>query len=79
MLVHPAITTALGCCELTGITPGCNANRSVKLLPFTGMPAILVALREPPDCVSAVCTWLGESVTVTLSLCDSTVMAMSTR
>ena len=39
VLATPLITTAFGCAELTGTTPGLSASRSVKLRPLSGMAA----------------------------------------
>ena len=50
-MVQPDITTALGCEELAGTTPGCMASRSVKLRPFSGTAVIFFTVIRSPDCV----------------------------
>ena len=64
MALQPDITTALGCCELAGITPGWMASRSVKLRPFNGTEVILAALMVSPTCELEVSIPGASSVTL---------------
>lgn len=77
VLVTPAISTAFGCCELEGITPGCNASRSVKLRPFSGTDRVVVPESVSPDCVLAGSGAPPSAVTVRASFWRSSWSVMS--
>ena len=70
VLVHPDMTTALGCRELAGTTPAWRASKSVKLRPFRGTDAIFVVVMVSPIVVSVVSTWRPDSETSTAVLCS---------
>ena len=67
--MHPDITTAFGCCELEGITPGWMANRSVKLRPFNGTVVIFAAEMVSPTCELVVSIPGTSTVTLSTSAC----------
>ena len=69
VLVQPDISTALGCCELTGTTPACNASRSVKARPLSGASCICFSAIVSPSCVdeASICAAAAATSTVVLS------------